>query len=446
MIRLTRLAPLLPVALAISLSLGACQGDAPVADKDNPYGNLAELDPNGALVVYWHALTGTDEERLLEMTDDFNASNEWNITVVGEYQGDLEALYARVTAGLPTGQLPSLVMTDPSLAAAYAAQDAALALSPYLESKKWGFTRTELDDFFSSALTSEGLPQFKNEHFSFPSCRSLQILYYNADWLKELGYDAPPQTWDEFREIACTASKPADGLYGLEFGMDSSLFVSLLVTQDAAILNESATIYTMGGAQGQAALQFLQDLIQDGCALWETEEGPLADFGAGKVLFTVGSTVELPAYRRVIAEDANFDWSLSVLPHTREEAVVGVYGTSLTILRGTPKEQLAAWLFIKWLAEPEQQARWSQETGCFPTRRSALDAMDDYLAEQPQYSLASQLLESEWGAEPAVTAYATCRSEIGRMLYAVTAGEGVNQWLTDTQTFCNQTLTGLDSP
>jgi hypothetical protein len=39
-----------------------------------------------------------------------------------------------------------------------------------------------------------------------------------------------------------------------------------------------------------------------------------------------------------------------------------------------------------------------------------------------------------------VTAYSACRTEIGRMLYAVTAGESVDQWLSDTLTHCNQTL------
>lgn len=437
MIRLVRLISLL---LAVSLLLGACQSDTFTTDQDGPFDDLEELDPSDALVVYWHSLTGADEDRMLGMIDDFNVSNEWGITVVGEYQGDPETLYTRVVAGLSNDQLPNLVTADPSLVAAFAAQDAAVALSPYLESKEWGFTQAELEDFYPSALASGRLPQFDDERFSFPTCRSLQVLYYNVDWLKELGYDAPPTTWDEFREIACAAREPADGLYGFEFGMDSALFASLLATQDAPLLNSDATAYTLGGEQGQVTLQFLQDLTQDGCALWETEAGTLSDFGAGEILFAVSSTDELSLYRRTIAEGANFDWALSALPHTTKETLVGVQGSSLTILRGSPKEQLAAWLFVKWLSEPEQQAYWSQETARFPIRKSALSAMDAYLAEHPQYSLAAQLLENQWITEPAVTAYSACRAEIGRMLYAVTAGESVDQWLSDTLTHCNQTL------
>jgi hypothetical protein len=81
-----------------------------------------------------------------------------------------------------------------------------------------------------------------------------------------------------------------------------------------------------------------------------------------------------------------------------------------------------------------------QQTGCFPTRRSVLEETEIYLEEHPLYSFASQYLEQAWITEPRVTAYEVCRSEIGRMLYAVTAGESVDQWLDDTLTLCNQVL------
>lgn len=132
--------------MVLSLPLGACQIELPTTDSSNLSGDLEKLDPSGALVVYWHALTGAEEDSLLEMIDDFNTSNEWGISVVGEYQGDLETLYARVMAGLTTGRVPNLVMTDPSLSAAYTDQNAIVALSPYLDSKIWGFAQTELED------------------------------------------------------------------------------------------------------------------------------------------------------------------------------------------------------------------------------------------------------------------------------------------------------------
>jgi ABC-type glycerol-3-phosphate transport system substrate-binding protein len=434
MMRSAKLALLLTTIVALS----SCQADS--ASQDSVYGELEELDPSRALVVYWHTLTGDAEGHLLEMIDDFNASNEWNVTVAAEYQGDSETIQRRVLDNVSSGKLPSLVMSEPGLAATLAAHEAAVALSPYWKSARWGWSDDELVDFIPGALATDRLPQFDGERFSFSSCRALQVLYYNVDWLKELGHEAPPQTWDEFREMACTASSPDEDLYGLEFGMDSSLFINMLAGQDVAIINPDVSAYTLGGEQGRSTLRFLQDLIQDRCAQWETETGPLGNFGAGKILFSIASSADLLAYQHSIVKGANFAWSLAVLPHTTERARVGVYGSSMTILPNHPREQLAAWLFIKWLAEPEQQARWAQEVGCFPTSRSALAAVKENMAQYPQYDLASQFLAQQWINEPAVTAFAVCRAEIARMIYAVTAGEDVNQWLADTRSLCNQAL------
>jgi multiple sugar transport system substrate-binding protein len=450
---LSKLTVSLWVAMGLVLLLSGCQlvlqfqGTPQDIDARDPKA-LETINPQRTLLVFWHALTGAEEARLLDMIDAFNANNAWDITVVGEYQGRQKELYDKVIAGVSTNQLPNLVLTGRSQIATFASQDVAVALERYMDSEKWGFTPQALKDFFPSALSSEGLPQFKDKLFSLPFYHSLQVLYYNLNWLKELGYEAPPQTWEDFRAIACAASQPAEGLYGYQMGTDSLLFIQMLAAQEATLLNPTATAYTLGGQQGQAVLQFLQDLITDGCAIWEEEEKEktLADFGEGQVLFTIGSTDELPMYQYATEEGANFDWGIAPLPHTTEEPVSGVRGDSLCILRSTPQEQLAAWLFVKWLTEPTQQAHslpalpGSQDSGRFPVRRSALEAMDDYLAQHPKRRQAAQLLENQWVTEPGVTNYDACDAQITNMLYAMTAGGDVKQWLDESRERCNQSL------
>jgi ABC-type glycerol-3-phosphate transport system substrate-binding protein len=408
-------------------------GAAPVPD-------IESIDPSGALVIYWHPLKGSERDYLLQMIDDFNAQNPWDITVVGEFQGDPDTLGQRILTGASVNQLPTLVMAQPGQVANYAAAQIAVDLAPYLGSKSWGFSQTELNDFYPVALDGERLPQFENRLFSFPCCRSLQVLYFNVDWLKELGYDEPPDTWETFREIACAASNPAEGLFGFEMGMAGHIFTSLLAAQDIPLLDETATSYTLGEAQGRSALEFLDDLINDGCAVWETDEGQLADLSAGSILFAVDSTMELNRYLRAVNEESGFDLAVAPLPHSTEQPVVEVRGFSNVILQSEPKEQLAAWLFIQWLAEPAQQARWAGYRVCFPTRRSTFEELGTYLEENPLYGQAARLLEEEWVTEPPVTGYSDCRAEIDRMLYAVTAGEDVAQWLASTRAYCNQTL------
>jgi sn-glycerol 3-phosphate transport system substrate-binding protein len=61
------------------------------------------------------------------------------------------------------------------------------------------------------------------------------------------------------------------------------------------------------------------------------------------------------------------------------------------------EEQEAAWKFIKWLMEPEQQAEWFAGSGYLPVRHSAIDqpAAKDVVAKYPQFQVPLDLyLES----------------------------------------------------
>ena len=141
-----------------------------------------------------------------------------------------------------------------------------------------------------------------------------------------------------------------------------------------------------------------------------------------------------------MAEGANFNWSIALLPRDRDDAVIDVYGASLSVFKGEPDKQLASWLFIKWLSEADQQAKWSRGTNYFPTRKSVANKLTQYFSENPQYEKAFGFLENTWAIEPAVAAYDECRNEINTMMNAVVTGKDVDTWLADTLTKCNEIL------
>ena len=72
----------------------------------------------------------------------------------------------------------------------------------------------------------------------------------------------------------------------------------------------------------------------------------------------------------------------------------GSFSFGLWIFNVRPKEeQEAAWKFIKWLMEPEQQAEWFAGSGYLPVSRSAvnLPAAQDVLARYPLFQVAIDL-------------------------------------------------------
>jgi ABC-type glycerol-3-phosphate transport system substrate-binding protein len=61
------------------------------------------------------------------------------------------------------------------------------------------------------------------------------------------------------------------------------------------------------------------------------------------------------------------------------------YGPSYTLLRSSPEEQLAAWLFVRWMLSAENQASWVELTGMLPLRYSVLDMVAPYRRANPQW-------------------------------------------------------------
>ncbi len=404
------------------------------------YGELESVDPRDQVVVLWYPYTRDQEELLLALIDQFNASNEWGITIIGEYAGSSDSLYDEILGRIGSSQLPDVVIAGQHHVAAYAAQGALVALTPYVESKAWGYTSKELDDFFPVALASDRVPQF-DDRYGWPLYLALEVLYCNEDRLIELGYTEPPETWEEFAEMACAASDPDAGTYGYEFSVDVSTFVDMLLSHGGRMIDEDAGSYAFSSEEGLATVTFIQDLLSRECAVLKTERfGARADFGAGRVLFTIGSTSDLPRYRREVAEGAGFTWSISHLPTTLPRPKVYVQGPAFSLLRSTPEEQLAAWLFLKWFTEPEQQARWAQTFSVLPVRRSAADFLEDYVVENPRYDIALDFLDDEVAVEPGVVGYGECHEAIEDMLAAVARRGEPAPWLEDTVRACDASL------
>jgi multiple sugar transport system substrate-binding protein len=404
------------------------------------YGDLENVDPRDQVVVLWYPHTGGQEELLLAMIDEFNANNEWGIAIIGEYAGSSEALYDEILARVESGQLPDVVIAEQHQVAAYATLEALVALDPYVENWKWGYTRKELDDFFPIALADERIPQF-SDRYGWPLYLSMEVLYYNEDWLVELGYTGPPETWDEFAEMACAASDPDAGIYGYKFSVDASTFVDMLLNHGGQVVDEDVEAYAFGGAEGLATVTFIQELLSRECAALKEERfGARAGFGAGEILFTIGSTSSLPYYRKDVAEGAGFKWSIAPLPTTLPRPKMYAEGPSFSLLRSTPERQLAAWLFLKWFTEPEQQVRWAQTFGVLPVRFSAADLLERYVVENPRYGTALDFLGGEVVAKPGISGYDACHESIQEMLAAIAGRGEPTPWLADTVRDCQDSL------
>ena len=418
----------------------ACSNAAPPLPQKSP----EEVDPQGQTLVFWYQHTRERETALLEMISQFNQENAYGIQVKGEYAGNYSYIYNKMLVGLQGGSLPQLVVAYQNQAQVYYSADGVVDLEPYLNSPKWGLSPEVRADYLENFLDQD---RVRGKLLAFPPNRSMEILYFNADWLRELGCDHPPRNWDEFAQLCRQAkahpfSKAANLQRGVGYllDVDASRLASMVFSRGGDFMNPEQTAYNFSRPEVRDALQQLAELEKEGAVEVLTEtNGDTKEFGSGQLLFSIGSSSGLPFYKKAVNSGAKFAWGVSAVPYEGKRPVVNVYGASVALCRTTAEQQLAAWLFLKWFTEPAQQARWVRVSGYFPVRRSTAAALEGYFAENPNFQAAYALLD--YGkSEPTAPGYETVRRLIQNAMADAMDGAALELLLSRLTQAANATL------
>ena len=250
-------------------------------------------------------------------------------------------------------------------------------------------------------------------------------MYYNMDWLRELGFEAPPTTPEEFKAMACAAAaNPFSGATegaasptGYELSIDTSRFASWTFAFGGDMFDYNTNQFTLNSDAAVEAWTFLQSLFADGCARLVTENyGDQTDFGNGTLLFAVGSSSGLTYYGDAVGADGTpFDWSVGALPHTSADPVMNVYGASVSIPKSTPERELAAWLFVRYYTSAAVNAEWAKASGYFPVKASIADEVTAEFAgtDEAKIAYATAISLLPYGVfEPPVPGYDFVRDNV----------------------------------
>jgi len=426
---------------------GEMEADSESMDDGAMAMDWENVDPTGQTITFWHQHTQEREEALNQIVSDFNANNEYGITIEAAYQGGYGDIFNKMLPLLNTMDVPDLVVAYQNQAATYQLADSLLDMTSLVESEEWGLSDEDAGDFFEGFYAADIFPSFGGARLGFPPNRSMEVMYYNADWLAELGFDGPPTTPEEFKEAACAAAAtPFSNAAGeapntgYQLSIDASRFASWTFAFGGDVYDYDTNQYTYDSDGAVASMNLIQELFTEGCATIVAERyGDQTDFGNGATLFTVGSSSGLPFYGGVVDDGAGFEWSVAPLPHTTADPVMNVYGASVSIPKSTPERELATWIFVKYYTSPEVQADWARASNYFPVRESVADGLEDYFGENPAYQTAFDLLQ--YGvAEPPVPGYDFVRDEVGEVMAAIADGANVEESLAELNMTANEIL------
>ena len=439
-----------PAAMEEEPSAGEAMDEGPCAPAAD--GPLAGIDPRGQTIVWWHQHSGSREEKLAVIVEDFNSGNECGIVLDAQNQGGYNDIRDKVNASTASGEQPaSLIVGYQNDQAFYQLNEVLADFNKFLDDPTWGLTAEDRADFFASFVEQGVHPVFDGQRLGFPPNRSMEVLYYNLTWLEELGFAGPPTTPEEFEEMTCAAAEAnGDGTGGYILRDDASAMASWTFAFGGDVLNEDNTGYVYNGQATIDAMTMLKRMLDNGCAYFFTEGYPNPEFAARRASFTQGSSSGLPFYANdmvTIAEEQGREmdvWGVTAIPHTTADPVQNIYGADVMITAGQPEQELAAWLFIKWFTSPEVQARWVEASNYFPTRAGTEAHLTGYVEQNPQYGEALALLG--YGAyEPQLISYQAVRDAAQTAFNEILQGadiQGTLDALTDTANELQEELMG----
>jgi multiple sugar transport system substrate-binding protein len=419
------------ISLLLLVAVAACQPAAPqprviasIAAEPRPTGTaqprlhpvIPEKSLKGVGIQIWHPFFGVEASLLESQVAEFNKENDWGITIRASGKMSFTEQYSALAVVLPGTEAPQLVIALPEEALSWDARGYVIDLTDYVGDPVYGLSAEDQSDFPPAFWRQDVIA---GRRLGVPAQRSANFVIYNQSWARQLGFKDAPQTEVEFREQACAAHEalalddnPAnDGKGGWLVDTNAMTFLSWMMAFGGGALEGSG--YRFLSPRNLEAAAFVKQLYDDACA-WMPQDGDLqtSAFAGRKALFATAGLGELPEFRRAMAAAENADaWTVMSFPGPKQTGLAA-YGSSFVVLKSTPEEQLASWLFIRWLLSAQNQRKWVEATGLFPLRSSVRGLVGEYARSHPQWAAAVEYIP-EAQTQPQLASWRQIRTMLG---------------------------------
>ena len=379
--------------------LAACGGGEKAAQETQPAGPVS--------ITFWHSLTAANQNTLQALVESFNSSqNEVTVNLVfqGTYDDSLNKFLA--SSGRAS-ELPAIIQIEEASTQLMIDSKEVTPVQDFIDSDNY-----DLSNFEARVLDYY---RVGDRLYSMPFNLSGPVLYYNKNDFREVGLDPekPPQTLEDVKAYSeKLLQKDSSGNItrsGIALDVMPWHFEEMLAKAGALYANNGngregrATEALFNGPEGKAIFEWWADMVKSGLAFNVGRNPTYADgllaVASGRASMTITTSAALRSIFDVIEAGGGKGVELGVGPMPGPQSTDGgitVAGASLWIVKARPEaEQEAAWKFLKFLVEADQQATWYGGSGYFPIRRDALDkpAAQAAEAKYPYLRVAPQQLQ-----------------------------------------------------
>jgi sn-glycerol 3-phosphate transport system substrate-binding protein len=380
------------MVLIVAASVATCGGE----EEGQPEGSATPA-AGPVEITFWHSEVASNLDAIQNLARRFNAEQD-EVEVKTVFQGNDTEAMLKLTATLGSKDVPAIMYLAEADTQKLVDSGAVRPVQEFIDREDY-----DLSDFDEKCIlyyTVDG------QLYGMPYGVGVPLLYYNKLDFREVGLDPeqPPKDLEELQEMSQKLVNRDSHGNILRAGIALDLMpwyleMALAEHGDLYVNNGNgrearATEVVFDGPAGQAYFRLWHDMIKEGSAINVGRNPTLADallaMGTGRASMSMQSS---GALRSVVdtLELGGMDVEPGVAAFPGVPGgtgLPGMAGRALWIFNGRPEaEQEAAWKFMKWLMEPEQQAEWFAGTGYLPVRLSAYDlpAAQEAVTEYPLF-------------------------------------------------------------
>ncbi|HWR66848.1 MAG TPA: extracellular solute-binding protein [Bellilinea sp.] len=362
---------------------------------------------NGLKLIFSHPWTGETALRVDELVDSFNQTNQWGIHIMVTRTGSSQALADQVEDGPFDAEYPQVVVA-PSEHLLWWLENGNLVrpLNDLISDPNFGLSEQQRADF---PLAFWQQDQSGGSQVGIPAQRDVPVLFYNQTWAAELGFTQPPVTTDDFKEQACAAAfvnahdrfAANDGTGGWIVNTDGLVVYSWLRSfgLENALSGESLQ-FQFNQPETENALGFIRSMVDESCAWFSRTTASNEYFANRQALFYAGLLSDLALQARTNTRLESTDsWTVLPFPDSDRPVTVAT-GLSYGILRSDQAAEVAGWLFVRWMSQPENAVQLLLAGGGLPVSGSAVELAQAQMQATPQWAQTLQWIPTVQSAPP----------------------------------------------
>tara|TARA_B100001123_G_scaffold444881_1_gene594891 strand:+ start:117 stop:1439 length:1323 start_codon:yes stop_codon:yes gene_type:complete len=418
--------------LFLTILYGSLFSISVLADGHISADAIENANPIGQEINFWVQYSDERLDAMKARAERFEKGYGIKVNVI--HKGHYGKVQSAMMSSAGTSDIGDVARGYGNAAADMYIIGASVDQTPFANSKKWGVTQEDIEDWGANWTVGfspyfEGNPKLLHE-----VGKSIEVVYYNKDWLNELGLNEPNNP-AEFATAACAATNSTfsgrigdTASLGYEIDTDASNFAAWVFAHGGDVFDYDNGQYIYNSPEAIKAMEFIQGMSSQGCA--QVTRGKYSDqqyLGLGSVMFALGSTSGITYFQKAIEEGYNGNWEISEVPHTTSKPILNLYGGGLIMGdTGNIDRMVAAYQWMKFISNTDNSAVWSTESGYGFVRSSSADhpLIVNKRNSLAQYDRSLGLIQYGKG-EPSVPGYYSVRGEVEKAYAAIINGDDI---------------------